>query len=248
MLFSFHIHSNNRYANVLYLLIFVDIKNIDKFLDCVARSQSQILQDVFVLNTLDYLRGGYYVDFGATDGLTRSNTWQLEKFFSFNGILSEPLKLYFEKLITNRSGICVNKCIYSASNMRLNFFEDVDSRELSGIANDLQNRTLKDALKVGSNYEVSSISLTDLLVENSAPSVIHYLSIDTEGSEYEILKDFDFERFKILIITCEHNYGPNRAFVQDLLKRNNYSLVLQKISQFEDWFILNQSNKKIRYD
>jgi hypothetical protein len=35
---------------------------------------------------------------------------------------------------------------------------------------------------------------------------IEYLSIDTEGSELEILEAFDFKCFSISVITCEHNF------------------------------------------
>lgn len=42
------------------------------------------------------------------------------------------------------------------------------------------------------------------------PKIIDYLSIDTEGSEFDILSNFNFKEFKFRIITCEHNFGPNR--------------------------------------
>ena len=42
----------------------------------------------------------------------------------------------------------------------------------------------------GIKYKVNTISLEDLLEKYKAPTIIDYMSIDTEGSEYEILKKF----------------------------------------------------------
>jgi hypothetical protein len=71
-------------------------------------------------------------------------------------------------------------------------------------------------------YFVDTISLIDPLSEYGAPHEIDYLSIDTEGSEYEILEAFDFEKFHIKIITCEHNYTTNRENIYSLLAKNGY--------------------------
>ena len=43
--------------------------------------------------------------------------------------------------------------------------------------------------------------------------IIDYLSIDTEGSEYRILKAFNFERYTFRCITVEHNQTKNRDLI-----------------------------------
>jgi hypothetical protein len=70
-------------------------------------------------------------------------------------------------------------------------------------------------------YNVETISLNDLLLHHKAPRNIGYLSIDTEGGEFEILKCFDFSKYRIEIISIEHN--------NDLMKRDLiYTLLTQK--------------------
>jgi hypothetical protein len=87
----------------------------------------------------------------------------------------------------------------------------------------------------GKHYDVSTISLNDLLAEHAAPLDIDYLSIDTEGSEFEILSSLDFEKYDIKVITCEHNYTPARVKIHDLLASKGYVRTKTDMSQFDYW-------------
>ena len=64
------------------------------------------------------------------------------------------------------------------------------------------------------------------------------MSVDTEGSEFDILKSLDFKKRKIKIITVEHNYHKNRRKINYLLEKNGYLRVHKDFSKFDDWYIL----------
>jgi hypothetical protein len=86
-------------------------------------------------------------------------------------------------------------------------------------------------------YGVESISLSDLLALHKAPQKIDYLSVDTEGSELEILSNFDFN-ISIDIITVEHNYHQsNRERIRLLLTSKGYERILEKFSSWDDWYV-----------
>ncbi len=82
--------------------------------------------------------------------------------------------------------------------------------------------------------------MTDLLVEHNAPGMIGFLSIDTEGSEFDILAGLDFDRFKFRVIACEHNHTPMRQKVFELLTAVGYERRLEDISLFDDWYVLSE--------
>lgn len=81
------------------------------------------------------------------------------------------------------------------------------------------------------------MSLSDLLKRLDAPRVIDFVSIDTEGSERDILSVFPFEDWQISIMTVEHNFRPDRAVMHDILSANGFVRVLPELSQFDDWYV-----------
>lgn len=90
--------------------------------------------------------------------------------------------------------------------------------------------------------DVATISLIDLLNENNAPSFIEYLSLDTEGSEYEILKDFDFTKYIFGLIDVEHNYEePTRTKIRTLLESNGYNYIGE--NKWDDCYMHNTFNQ-----
>jgi hypothetical protein len=91
--------------------------------------------------------------------------------------------------------------------------------------------------KKAASYEVETVTLEDLLSTHKAPSYIEFLSIDTEGSEYEILSAFDFARYSFGLICVEHNFTNNREKIRELLTANGYSQVLHEYSAFDDWYV-----------
>ena len=91
--------------------------------------------------------------------------------------------------------------------------------------------------KMNSKYTVETVSLTQLLVDHNSPEKIDYISIDTEGSEYEILKSFDFSKYSIECITIEHNNTKNKELIDNIILSNGFKKVFEEISQFESWYI-----------
>lgn len=202
----------------------------------LTKSKSQIRQDLFVLSELNFKRNGFFVEFGATNGIGVSNTHLLEKEFGWIGILAEPAKCWHSDLRKNRNCSIETRCIWSSSDATL-IFNEVANADLSTIENFSSNDDHREARKKGKTYEVKTISLLDLLDNFSAPKQIDYLSIDTEGSEFEILSHFDFDKYQFKVITCEHNFTPMREKLYKLLTSKGYVRKFDDVSQFDDWYV-----------
>jgi FkbM family methyltransferase len=211
-----------------------DVLQILKYLPL---SHAQFRQDLFVLNELAWKTGGYFVEFGATDGLHLSNTWLLEQEFGWHGILAEPARRWHGDLAKNRRCGIDTHCVWRESDAVLQFRE-TEETGLSTIADFTavdQHAFLRRSARL---YEVTTISLLDLLARYDAPTEIDYLSIDTEGSEFDILSKFDFGKYRIRIMTVEHNFTPARQKICSLLRAHGYRRTMEDFSSVDDWYVL----------
>ena len=195
---------------------------------------SQLGQDLWVLEQTKYKTGGFFVEFGATDGIILSNTYLLETKFGWNGICAEPNPGFFEKLKTNRDCTVAPDCIAGETGSEVDF---VLADEYGGITDftdaDGHVERRQAYADRGQIIRLRTISLEDFLEKHNAPKIIDYLSIDTEGSEYEILKNFPFEKWDIRLLTVEHNFTPMREDLRTLLEGHGYTRTEQ---QWDDWY------------
>ena len=77
-----------------------------------------------------------------------------------------------------------------------------------------------------------------MLKKNKSPKNISYISIDTEGNEYEILKNFNFSKYKVKLFTIEHNFNTKkRKKIFNLMKKNNYKRIFKHLSYMDDWYV-----------
>jgi len=194
------------------------------------KSYSQFGHDLWVLQKTASLRGGYFVEAGAGDGIDLSNSYLLEKDYGWRGICVEPNRSY-ANLVKNRGCICVDCCL-SGKNGEDKFYEDKEYHgHLSGLA----------AFKVFMPKNVTFVdkptrTLEAVLRENQSPSVIDYLSLDTEGSELAILKVFPFDKYDIHVITVEHNHVPSlKMGLRELLLAKDF--ILDTEAEVDDWYI-----------
>lgn len=207
------------------------------FLKALPQSRSLLHQDIFALCELGFKRDGFFVEFGATNGVDLSNSFLLETEFNWTGILAEPARSWHADLRLNREARIETRCVWRASGELLTFNEVPRRKELSTIdAYSSCDGHAKRRAK-GIRYEVETVSLNDLLDAHDAPEVIDYLSIDTEGSEFEILANFDFSKRLVRVITCEHNYTPEREKIYALLTAQGYVRKFEDVSDFDDWYV-----------
>ncbi len=214
------------------LLAQYKVKHRDKFYKYMDKSYSQMFQDLIVMDNLNWLENGIYIEIGALDGITHSNTILLEQYFNWNGILVEPNPQFSCHLKKYRGNNHLDFSVVSSRS---------DEKLQLLIAKDKGHSTLTEFKNQASIYtdqfEVYSISLNSLIRKYHLPVKINYLSIDTEGGELKILESFNFKDYDIDFISIEHNYSPERSTIFELLTRHGFTRVFENISSVDDWYI-----------
>jgi hypothetical protein len=84
-------------------------------------SYSQHQQELFALETLNFKRGGFFLEIGVGPGTSYSNTYLLEKYFGWNGILCEPNPNYIESIKSSRTVTLDQRAVYSRSGENVKF-------------------------------------------------------------------------------------------------------------------------------
>lgn len=178
------------------------------------------------------------MEFGVADGCIDSNTLLLEKQMSWTGIVAEPMSIWHKALGQNRTCKVDFRCVWSSSDEELEFCAMLQFPGLSTLMSyrDCDIHAEKRAI-FASALHVKSVSLNDLLFENGAPKQLDYMSVDTEGSEFDILNSLDFDRWKPKIITVEHNFVEEaRSRIFHLLTGHGYVREFEVCSQVDDWY------------
>ena len=102
-----------------------------------------------------------------------------------------------------------------------------------------------ERIKSGKLVKVKTISLNNVIRNHFNSKSPSYISIDTEGSEYEILRNFDFKLFRPLVLTIEHNFTSMEKKIDELMIKNEYVRVFKKLTSFDGWYIAREIFNKI---
>jgi FkbM family methyltransferase len=208
--------------------------------DHYGQSRAQLFQDLFALWATNKKPNGYFVEFGATNGVDINNTHLLEHSYGWNGILAEPARCWHDELRANRKCAIDTRCVWSTTGERLEFSETAEP-EFASLATTANAGLYAHRRHGGTKYAVETVSLDDLLASHNAPKQIDYMSIDTEGAELEILSSFSFT-YDIGVITVEHN--EQRDALHTILTRHGYEKKFEDLSAWDAWYIKSRQDRR----
>jgi FkbM family methyltransferase len=162
---------------------------------------------------------GFFVEIGAYDGINMSNTYLLEYEHNWKGLCIEANPTYFSYLVNNRPN-CINLsyAVFNENDKQMSFIDDKSGGCSGFVETNSHSHILDNPI-----ITVNTKKLTTILDEINAPNFIEFLSLDTEGSEFEILNSHDFDKYIFGYICVEHNFiDINRKKIRILLESKGY--------------------------
>jgi hypothetical protein len=140
----------------------------------------------------------------------------------------------YEQLKRNRRCIVSDACIAGQSGETAEFiFADAFGGMARHASSDEHAERRNAYAATEGVGKLLTISLDDFLHRHKAPLDIDYISVDTEGSELEILSSFPFDQWNVRLFTIEHNFMPQREKILELLQKHGYSRIER---EWDDWY------------
>lgn len=209
---------------------------IDKLQDLPYTFYSQINQDRLALNHFNFKKEGFFIDIGAHDGVKLSNTKTMEE-LGWKGICVEPNPNVYNDLARNRKCDSYNLAI-NDKNGRASFLivKDIVDEMYSSLSDFHDKEHIEHAFgeldgKI-EKIEVETMTFDTLMAKYPDVKTIDFISIDTEGNEFKILKTIDFDKYDIKVLSVENNYDDTEMI--EYMKAKGYEAFK---NQFDDLYI-----------
>ena len=188
---------------------------------------------------------GFFIEIGAHDGITQSNTYYFEKNKDWRGVLIEPAPNNYIQCIKNRSKLNKVYCNACVSFSHKDYFVKMAYGELVSTPFGLESDISKPLLQAQSGlpflkqdeipiYGAVAKTMNEILINSDAPSEIDFFSLDVEGSEIEVLKGIDYNNYTFRYILIESRSIKEIEFY---LKQHKYKLI-EKLSHHDYLFEL----------
>lgn len=215
---------------------------LEGYIVSYAQNREDIIINAFFPNVTD----GFYVDVGANDPEDDSVT----KIFydkGWRGINIEPSPMMYQKLIKARKrDINVNLGV-SDSDATLEFREYINHglSTFAGSIKQAYEKGLTDKTKDYKDYSVAVKKLDEVLKEYAPSQHIHFMKIDVEGYEYNVLAGNDWSKYRPEMLCIEANH-----ILKDwhsILEKADYELVFD--DGLNEYFLRKESAyRKKKFD
>jgi FkbM family methyltransferase len=194
------------------------------------------------------LMKGKFVDVGANDGEIGSMTYDLEK-NGWTGILIEPNPILVENLKKIRTSPVYPFAISSVEG-DLPFYIVEGPGNSHGLSRFNYTQEFEDHVKQIGGAVTKTIvpvrKISSIMKEASNLESVDLLKIDVEGHELEVLKSFDFKKYRPRLIVTEDNFKDSDKSVRLFLKANGYNVIAR--DRINYWFAENSEIKHFFYD
>jgi len=200
----------------------------------IKNQRGQTGQVNTILKFFNNKKNGFFIEAGAWDGEDLSNTIFLETQMDWTGLLVEPNKGVYQKLLRKkRNSHSINSCLSIRK-----YAEKVkfDTADVFGAIEDEDNPNKDELLDLRNRYQnqfrhkdvaresviVQCYPLYSLLLSLGNPKV-DFMSLDIEGSELDVLQTIPFDKVQIDLFLIETQHS-NETAITELMAKNGYEM------------------------
>lgn len=194
-------------------------------------------QDIFVDNYFKNMTNGIFFEVGAADGVLFSNTLYLKRERNWTGVLIEPNRHLYNSLVSiRRKSYTINSC--ASLDESISVVNFLPAMLLGGILKNLkEQKLLMNRVKlINPNIKPEKVLCVPLksIAEAIGTTHIHFLSLDVEGAELEVLKTIPLSQIIIDLIMVDYFVPNSKTASQKRL--NEYRRFFKELKIYKEVF------------
>lgn len=221
---NFYSTLNEKVNRISYLVDMMWLSNLQN-----EKFEGQLGQDAIAYSILHKKQNGFFVDIGANDGISISNSYLFER-LGWRGFCVEANPQTYATLKQNRRCDTYNLAIFS-KNIGITTFvaSDSDCSALDTLEMNLTKSHKERIDGLGETKTISVKTATFNEVMQNYPDVRHidFMTLDVEGGEMEVLRGIDFDKYSFGVMTIEHNYTEQKEKIIEFLSKKGYRILMQ---------------------
>ena len=205
---------------------------------------SQVNQATYLLKYLNY-KSGFFIEAGANDGISMSNTYMYEFFMDWKGLLVEPNENRYNKCKENRPNSIVENVALVSSDYQKDYIRgsfDGDTNSMTARVIDFRQEVFnknyfKEILLHLRQRKIVKVraSTLDNLIKKHKIKTIDLLYLDTEEYELPILNGINLDKIRPKFIVVEIFPNENSFnSINDHLENNKY-IFCERIPDSDDY-------------
>ena len=185
-------------------------------------SKSQQGEDAFLWEYFGDICGGSYIELGALNGVTFSNSHIFSKVLGWSGVLIEASPINAAKLIENRPN---DTCINAAVCQTRGTVHYLEGGAVGGIwefmGGNFRNRWHKDKTLLDAS-KVPCAPLSEIIRKHTEQEFFDFLSLDVEGGEFSVIQTIPPLKFGMVIVEADGENVRKNSMVETFLSRRGY--------------------------
>ncbi|XP_063223621.1 uncharacterized protein LOC134531718 [Bacillus rossius redtenbacheri] len=196
-------------------------QEVPYFLNDADLDDTSMGQSKKILNLVNYKKNGFFVECGALDGETRSNTLVFERTYGWSGLLIEADPSNFAEMVKkNRKAFLSPTCLSIKPHpMKVSFKQAVNIGKISDYP---------AGYRADGYVDVQCFPLyTYLLALNR--TTVDYFSLDVEGNELDVLKTIPFDKVDIRTLSVEFFHvkvgeDDGKSYLREFMESKGYDV------------------------
>jgi FkbM family methyltransferase len=210
-------------------------------------SKSQSGEDIVLLQWFENLCNGTYIEMGANDGITFSNTYMYNHALHWKGLLIEPNTKSYNALVQNRpheialvhAAVCDTEQTVHFVSSTVNLVSGIFEFASPSFRNYWWGNVTWDS----PNVEAITCKPLQYIIqdhwggEDKEPVWIDFFSLDVEGAELQVLQSVNFDKvgFGVIFLEADEHSEDKNIAVREYLISKGYSYT--GFEARSDWFV-----------